>query len=191
MTSVVSESGRSSPEFVRIVPTLRIESYEEAVAHYVEWLGFELDWEWRAEPDSPVIMHISRDDQSLFLQEHGDCSVGTNLLLVVTDLDALADEWNVRRPNSVTVVLGAPFDIREIHLTDPFGNHMTFQQPPTAAEESEMEERASLMRDYIRRRLVDGGECATPAKVVEEIGGPIGLAMQVLGEFPEYGRSRR
>ncbi|MAF13185.1 hypothetical protein CMK11_22250 [Candidatus Poribacteria bacterium] len=43
----------SSPNMTRVQPVFRIE-YEEAVAHYVDWLGFAIDWEWRREPGAPV-----------------------------------------------------------------------------------------------------------------------------------------
>jgi hypothetical protein len=53
------------------------------------------------------------------------------------------------------------------------------------------EQRASFMRVYVRRQLVAGGEYPTPAEVTEEVGGDVGLAMQVLDEFPEHERPRR
>jgi hypothetical protein len=34
----------------RTVPILYIGSYDEAKAHYVDWLGFQIEWEFRLEP---------------------------------------------------------------------------------------------------------------------------------------------
>ena len=34
-------------------PVLRIGSYEEAVDHYADWLGFKLEWDWREAPGQP------------------------------------------------------------------------------------------------------------------------------------------
>jgi hypothetical protein len=31
----------------RMVPVFGVSSYEAAVEHYIDWLGFTLDWEWR------------------------------------------------------------------------------------------------------------------------------------------------
>lgn len=70
-----------------------------AVAHYVDWLGFNLDWEWREAPGRSVIMAISHDGVSLMLNEDDERSVGSWLTLSVTHLQALADEWNPKRPN--------------------------------------------------------------------------------------------
>ena len=52
-------------------------------------------------------------------------------------------------------------------------------------------ERASFMRVHIRKQLVVGGECPTPAEVVSAIGGTVELAIQVLGELPGYERPTR
>ena len=49
------------PRIERMVSVFGISSYTEAVAHYIGWLGFNLDWEWRQAPGQPVIMGISRD----------------------------------------------------------------------------------------------------------------------------------
>ena len=50
-------------EFILIKPTLRIGSAREAIAFYVDWLGFKLDWDWRSDADSPAIVHVFRDGQ--------------------------------------------------------------------------------------------------------------------------------
>jgi len=179
------------PKITEIVPVFGIKSYEEAIAHYVDWLGFNLDWEWREAPGRPVIMAISRDGASLMLNEGDELSVGSWLTLRVTDLHALADEWNSRRPNSVLVAVQPPYDIPSIFLTDPFGNRMDFQQPVSAEEEEVRKRRASQMRDYIGQLLAGGNPCPTPEEVVEAIGRPLGLAMDILCEFPEYEHAMR
>lgn len=53
------------------------------------------------------------------------------------------------------------------------------------------EQRASFMRVYVRRQLVAEGEYPTPTEVTEEVGGDVGLAMQVLDEFPGDSKSAR
>ena len=39
----------------RTVPILHIDSYEEAKAYYVDWLGFKIDWEFRSSRLFPSI----------------------------------------------------------------------------------------------------------------------------------------
>ena len=114
-------------------PSFIIGSYESAVDHYVKWLGFTLDWEWRAEPDQPVIMSVTRDGLSLFLNEADEPSA-TTLRVRVSNLQALADEWNEKRPGTVDVFLEQPFEIPTVYVRDPFGNMMAMQQPQTEQE---------------------------------------------------------
>ncbi len=189
----VDSDGNSGemPKITEIVPVFGIGSYDEAVAHYVDWLGFNLDWEWREAPGRPVIMAISRDGVSLMLNEHHASSSASSLVLKVTDIYAFAEEWNAKRPNSVTVDIEPPYDIPSIFLRDPFGNSMDFQQPVSAEEEEDRKRRAPLMRDYIRQQLAGGNPCPTPQEVVEAIGRPLGLAIDVLREFPEYEQATR
>jgi hypothetical protein len=181
----------TKPKVTEIVPVLGIGSYNEAVAHYVDWLGFNLDWEWREAPGRPVIMAISRDGVSLMLNEHPSSPAASALTVKVTDIEGFAREWNARRPDAVTVAIEAPYDIPSIFLRDPFGNSLDFQQPVSTEEEEARTVRASGMRDFIRQRLAEGKPCPTPEEVVEAIGRPPGLAMDILGEFPEYEQAAR
>lgn len=42
------------------------------------------------------------------------------------------------------------------------------------------------MREYVRERLAAGHPCPTPEEVVEAVGRPLGIAIEVLNEFSEY-----
>jgi hypothetical protein len=175
-----------APEITEIIPVFGIDSYAEAVAHYVDWLGFNLDWEWRETPTSPVIMAVSRQGASLMLNEFSDSATASSLVLKVNDLAAFAREWNGRRAGSAEIVIAEPYDIPTISVKDACGNHMDFQQPESAEEEALRLQRAIAMREYIRSRLDTGHDCPTAAEVVDAVGRPPGLAMDVLCEFPEY-----
>ena len=56
-----------TPNITLTTPVFGIRSYEDAVAYYVDWLGFNLDWEFRSPSSSPVIMRVSRDGLALSL----------------------------------------------------------------------------------------------------------------------------
>jgi hypothetical protein len=90
---MVREQGASiePPTILGCIPSFKIDSYEAAVAHYIEWLGFNLDWEWRSEANKPVIMSISRDNLSLFLSEAGE-QFPTVLRVQVSNLVGLIGE---------------------------------------------------------------------------------------------------
>jgi hypothetical protein len=93
-----SEDSMKEPRIDRMVPVFGITSHQEAVSHYVDWLGFNLDWEWREAPGLPVIMAISRDNVAFMLNEHRDSPAAADVRLQVNNLKELADEWNERRP---------------------------------------------------------------------------------------------
>lgn len=171
------------PEITEMVPVLGITSYEDALAHYVGWLGFKLDWEWRAAPGEPVILSISRGNFSIMLNESPNCLAVTWVTVKVNNLEAFADEWNSRRAGSATVVVGPPYDIPSLGIRDPFGNFLDFQQPVSAVEQAARKERKVLMRAFIKGELDQGRPLPSPEAVVEAAGKPIGQAMDILCEF--------
>ena len=103
-------------------PVFGVRSYAKAVDYYVDWLGFNLDWEWREAPGQPAIVSISREGINIGLNESEDAATGAWLIVAVADVQALAEEWNGRRPGSVEVVSGVPYEGYVIYLKDPFGN---------------------------------------------------------------------
>jgi hypothetical protein len=173
----------------RVTPVLRIDSRDEAVGFYVDWLGFNLDWEWRETPGGRAIVAISRDGVSIMLNESPDRSSASWLSLDVDDIDGFAAEWNARRPGSVEVVVEAPYEIPTISLRDASGNRLDFAQPISDEEQAARDARVPRMREYTRQKLAESGVFPTPEQIVEAVGGPPGLAIEVLNQFREYGGS--
>lgn len=57
-------------------PIFRIFDYNKAIAFYINWLSFTVDWEDKPE-NSPVYLQISLDGIVIHLTEHhGDCTPG-------------------------------------------------------------------------------------------------------------------
>jgi hypothetical protein len=177
------------PRIHKMVPVFGIASYKDAVAHYVDWLGFHLDWEWREAPGEPVIMAISRDDVAFMLNEWPGSFAGSNVTLHVRNLEVLAEEWNARRPGSATVEVGPPYEIPTLTVTDPFGNTLSFQGENPV--DQVREENGPKMRAYIQKKLDEGEPFPTPEEVREAVGPVLGLAIEVLNEFPGYGEAYR
>ena len=117
-----------------VVPVLSVGSYEETVSHYVEWLGFDVNWEYREE-QLPFVISISRDGFSFMLSE-GDTSseletsTGSWTVIYVSDIEAMSEELNSRRSNSVKIELYPPNDKAQIHVIDPWKNLLVFEQSP-------------------------------------------------------------
>jgi catechol 2,3-dioxygenase-like lactoylglutathione lyase family enzyme len=181
-----------TPNIQSWYPVVGIRSWEQAREYYVDWLGFNLDWEWREAPGQPVIAMVTRDGLTLGLNEHEDAATGSWLSLAVADIQSLADEWNGRRPGSVEVVNGMPYEFPVVYLVDPFGNKIDVQQPLTVEEEKHRREvLVPKMREFISQQLADGKPVPTPEEVTAAIGPSVGLAIETLNEFPEYAEAFR
>ena len=111
-----------------VTPILRIFDEAKARAFYVDFLGFEVDWEHRFEPGLPLYLQVSRGDCVLHLSEHhGDCCPGAALRIEVDDVDAYQAElaakgYGYARPG----VDDTPWGSREMAIKDPFGNRLVF-----------------------------------------------------------------
>jgi len=112
----------------KTTPILRIFDEAKAKEFYVDFLGFKVDWEHRFEPGLPLYLQISRDTCVLHLSEHhGDCCPGAALRIQTTDLDSFHAELSAKgykyyRPG----IEETPWGTREMAVTDPFGNRVTF-----------------------------------------------------------------
>ncbi len=110
------------------VPILRIFDEEKAKAFYVGFLGFQVDWEHRFEPETPIYMQVSRGACRLHLSEHhGDACPGSTVRIEVTELEAyhaglLAQKYKYYRPGIDDTEWGT----REMSVKDPFGNKLVF-----------------------------------------------------------------
>ncbi|WP_293372796.1 glyoxalase superfamily protein [Nevskia sp.] len=113
--------------FGNAVPILRIFDEAKAREFYIDFLGFEIAWEHRFEPDLPLYLEISRGDCVLHLSEHhGDCCPGAALRIPVDDLqgfhrELLAKQYGYARPGIEEMPWGLDMSVK-----DPFGNRLTF-----------------------------------------------------------------
>jgi len=114
--------------FGKTTPILRIFDVAKAKEFYIDFLGFRVDWEHRFEEGLPLYMQISRDGCILHLSEHhGDCSPGAAMRIEANELDAfqqelLAKDYKYARPG----IEEMPWGSRDMSVTDPFGNRLTF-----------------------------------------------------------------
>lgn len=129
----MSDPGAAAGGLRPAVPILRMFDVAKARAFYVDFLGFRVDWEHRFEPALPLYMQVSRDGCVLHLSEHhGDCSPGAAIRIDCDDIDALHAEitakgYGYARPG----IDATPWGTREMSVTDPFHNRVTFAQHVT------------------------------------------------------------
>jgi catechol 2,3-dioxygenase-like lactoylglutathione lyase family enzyme len=119
-----------SLEVRQTVPLLRIFDIARAREFYLDYLGFQLDWEHRFEPEAPVYMQVSRAGCVLHLTEHhGDCTPGSTVFLRVTGLERFHAEITAKGYRSLRPgIETAPWGARVMEVADPFGNRLRFNE---------------------------------------------------------------
>ncbi len=120
----------STPTFYAM-PILRI--FDETIAKnfYLDFLGFKMVWEHRFAPDMPLYTEIARGGMRLHLSQHyGDTIPGFRTYIETTNLDEFHREITARgHENCRPGIAIQPWHAREMSLTDPFGNRLTFGEP--------------------------------------------------------------
>jgi catechol 2,3-dioxygenase-like lactoylglutathione lyase family enzyme len=112
---------------VKAIPILRIFDEAKAREFYLDFLGFEVEFEHRFEADLPLYLGIERENLQLHLSEHhGDCSPGSTVFVPMHNIEALRDDllakrYGYGRPQIVEQGWGK---VLEVH--DPFGNRIRF-----------------------------------------------------------------
>ncbi|KAL2635656.1 hypothetical protein R1flu_007135 [Riccia fluitans] len=80
-------------EVLRTIPILRIFDLTKAREFYIDYLGFQVDWEHTFEPGTPTYMQVSRAGCILHLTEHhGDSCPGSTVFIKVTGLQEFHKE---------------------------------------------------------------------------------------------------
>jgi uncharacterized glyoxalase superfamily protein PhnB len=122
--------------FLRAVPVLRSFDETKAKEFYLDYLGFEMDWEHRFEAGMPLYMSVSRDGLTLHISEHhGDATPGGAVFVETEGLHALHQElreksYGMLRPD----IEDAPWNAWCMEVVDPFGNKLRFSETKPDAE---------------------------------------------------------
>lgn len=112
--------------FAAPVPILRMFDEEKARDFYVGYLGFEVVFEHRFEPGTPLYMGLARGACVLHLSaHHGDCAPGGAVRIAVGDLDQFhaqlrAKSYMYARP----AIEETSWGTREMKIIDPFFNRI-------------------------------------------------------------------
>ena len=114
--------------FTRTTPILRILDETKAKEFYIDFLGFKIDWEHRAE--GPLYMQISLGECLLHLSEHsGDCCPGAAVKFHTDKIEEYVQELVTKDcpPGVAKQDLGVakqPWGSLDMLLIDPFGNRL-------------------------------------------------------------------
>jgi catechol 2,3-dioxygenase-like lactoylglutathione lyase family enzyme len=112
-------------------PTPILRSFDEQRTRrfYVDFLGFEVEFEHRFEPGMPLYLGLRKDDCRLHLSEHyGDTSPGARIRIPVDDIHAYAKLLSAMQFENVRP--GEPqlmdWGSWELTVHDPSSNRLTF-----------------------------------------------------------------
>lgn len=116
------------PQFDPPIPILRSFDEAQARAFYLDFLGFEVVFEHRFEPDAPLYMGVRLGSCALHLSEHfGDASPGAALRIGVDDVHAYCAALNAKGyRNARPGVQRQPWGMDDMTIADPFGNKLIF-----------------------------------------------------------------
>ncbi|WP_414710386.1 glyoxalase superfamily protein [Pseudorhodoplanes sp.] len=110
------------------IPVFRIFSVEKAREFYLDFLGFQVDWEHRFEPETPLYMQVSRGAVVLHLSEHhGDACPGSTAYVRMRGVRAYHAEISAKAYRYLRPGVESPdWTEAEMTVTDPFGNRIRF-----------------------------------------------------------------
>src|SRR5581483_7241728 len=128
MRALGTSSTKRSMHFAAPVPILRIFDEAKARAHYIDYLGFKVDFEHRFEPGTPIYLGLSRGDCRLHLSEHhGDGTPGTFVRVRVDALEGYLAELQAKPYKySRAGIMDTEWKTREMTIGDGFGNKLIF-----------------------------------------------------------------
>jgi hypothetical protein len=112
-------------------PILRIFDEAKAREFYLDYLGFQVDWEHRFGDNFPLYMQVSRGACLLHLSEHhGDACPGSAIRIPCDDIERFhaeldSKDYRYAKPG----IERTPWNTREITITDPFRSRLIFFQP--------------------------------------------------------------
>ena len=117
-------------ELSRPVPIFRIFDEIKTREFYLEFLGFDIDFEHRFADDLPLYMGVSRTGFELHLSEHhGDGAPGARVRVLVNDIEALHAEFSTKKYKFARPgIVDQDWGWRELTVGDPFGNKLVFCQ---------------------------------------------------------------
>ncbi|WP_375256824.1 glyoxalase superfamily protein [Citreimonas sp.] len=113
--------------FREIAPIFRSFDEAKARAFYIDWLGFEVEFEHRTAPDLPLYMGLRRAGFVVHLSEHhGDATPGSTAFVRMSGIEAFHAEITARPyANNRPGLDRMPWGL-QVEVTDPFGNRIRF-----------------------------------------------------------------
>ena len=111
------------------IPTFRILDYKKAMNFYIDFLGFNIDWEHRFKPDEPVYMQISKCGLILHLSDNKRFQTNSVVYVDAKELDNYCSELSHKKTDfEIPKVLETNWQTKQMEINDPFGNLLRFNE---------------------------------------------------------------
>ncbi|MFI4848234.1 MAG: glyoxalase superfamily protein [Gimesia chilikensis] len=112
------------------IPLLRMFDEAQAKAYYIDYLGFEVDWESRFSPTAPLYLQIHLGEATLHLNGHAQADAPiTEVNIPVLGLQNFCDyliSKQAEYPKPIPVDPRYQGRNTDLNLYDPFGNLLVF-----------------------------------------------------------------
>lgn len=118
-------------ELKSAIPILRIFDEAKAKEFYVDYLGFNIDWEHHFEEGMLLYFQVSKSGCVLHLSEHhGDGTPGTIIRIECDEVKTYHKELKSKNYKYLNPGINKlPWAKQEMCLLDPFGNKLIFYKP--------------------------------------------------------------
>ncbi|MEM6296065.1 MAG: bleomycin resistance family protein [Myxococcota bacterium] len=104
-------------------PILNVRDLQASFRYYRDTLGFRVDWE---HGDPPDFGSVTRGNATIFLCEGCQGTPGAWMMVFARDVDTLHEEFAERGALIRMPPKDMPWDMREMHVSDPDGNVLRF-----------------------------------------------------------------
>lgn len=110
----------------------RMFDVDKAFAFYLDFLGFEKQWEHRFYDGAPLYCCIKRGDCEIHLSEHhGDATPGSAIRIAVAGIHDYHKEISNKDYKYYNpAVEEMPWGTLDMSIQDPFGNRLIFFEDP-------------------------------------------------------------
>ena len=111
-----------------ITPIFRIFDVALAQSFYMDYLGFQLDWQHQFGENFPLYLQVSKDDCIIHLSEHfGDASPHSAIRIYWENLSLLHAELGAKNFKfAKPQIEKTDWETLELTITDPFSNRIIF-----------------------------------------------------------------
>ena len=111
------------------IPTFRITDYKKAIAFYIDFLGFNIDWEHRFGETEPIYMQISKNGLVLHLSENGRFKTGVIIFVETKGIENFRKNiLNTKNGKLIPEILTTNWNTKQLEIEDPFGNLLRFNE---------------------------------------------------------------